>query len=372
MERRKHKVEEGRRIACIIPSLLPVGGVETIMLRQIQVFLEKKYKVDLVIVQDDRVEVLKSVPEQVRVFVLGNTRLSRSIIPIVKYLRRERPDAVHAAMWPMTIVTIFAYLLSRVKLNLIISDHNPLSIQYKSKGYLNWLVLRASIFFFYRFAWNRIAVSHGVAKDVARLGCLAIERFTVIHNPLTLPPSTSNSVEHLWNGWSGPRIVSVGRLKKQKNHRLLIDAFRLLLQSVDAKLMIAGTGELEQELRAYIKQMGLENKVLLAGQIADPQSVYRSANLFVLSSDYEGFGNVVVEALSCGTPVVSTNCVSGPAEILENGKYGELVPVGDAAGLCAAMRRSLSSQHDASWLINRSNDFSVEVSVGKYLKAMFS
>jgi glycosyltransferase involved in cell wall biosynthesis len=135
--------------------------------------------------------------------------------------------------------------------------------------------------------------------------------------------------------------------------------------------MILGTGELMEATKALVDQEGLADKVIIPGPAPDAAPYYRSADLFVLSSDYEGFGNVIVEALTCGLPVVSTDCRSGPAEILENGRYGRLVPVGDAAALTQAMLESLDATHDREVLMRRAQDFSPERIANQYLRLLF-
>ena len=135
----------------------------------------------------------------------------------------------------------------------------------------------------------------------------------------------------------------------------------------EARLMIVGQGQNEAKLRALVRELGLEGRVIFAGFHVDPAPFYASADLFVLSSDYEGFGNVIVEALSFGLPVVSTDCPSGPAEILGYGRWGGLVPVGDEEALAGAMAAALSAPVDRDALRARAADFAPEIAARKYL-----
>lgn len=162
-------------------------------------------------------------------------------------------------------------------------------------------------------------------------------------------------------------MLAVGSFKTQKNFPLLIRAFAQLPQSLKAKLIILGEGVLRPELEMLIQELGLQERVALPGFALDPSCWYRSADLFVLSSNWEGFGNVIVEALECGMPVVSTDCPSGPAEILANGRYGQLVPVGDATALAAAIQASLLEAHDHEALRRRAQDFAVPKIAEQYL-----
>ena len=215
-----------------------------------------------------------------------------------------------------------------------------------------------------------MAVSNAVAEDLAKLSGLERERFTVIYNSALISTDqgyTTGAAEVAWRGWRGKRILSVGRLKASKNFALLIGSFRRLLSRMDARLMILGTGELAEDLASHIAALGLTGKVILPGHVADPVPFYLSADLFVLSSNYEGFGNVIVEALACGLPVVSTDCPGGPREILDYGRYGHLVPVGDEVALEAAIAASLSSAKDSTKLKSRAAEFSPEISAQQYL-----
>jgi glycosyltransferase involved in cell wall biosynthesis len=164
----------------------------------------------------------------------------------------------------------------------------------------------------------------------------------------------------------GPILLAVGTLKAVKRHDLLVRAFARMPRA-DATLCILGEGQERAGLETLIGSLGLQDRVLLAGYQADPAPWYAHADLFVLSSDHEGFGNVLVEALEHGLPVVSTNCPTGPHEILEDGKYGRLVPVGDVDALARAMDKALSANHDREQLKRRALDFSVEKAADAYL-----
>ena len=222
----------------------------------------------------------------------------------------------------------------------------------------------------YRLAHARVGVSAGVAHDIATLSGLARARFEVIHNPASPRPDPAGHAvvfaESLWPRPSGGRIVTVGSLKAQKNHPLLLHALARV-SHLDACLTIVGAGAAEAELRRLAAELGIAERVVLAGFHPDPTPFYNTADLFVLSSNYEGFGNVIVEALAQGLPVVSTDCPSGPGEILEGGRWGTLVPVGDADALAAAIDRALETPHDPAALRRRAADFAPEIAARKYL-----
>jgi glycosyltransferase involved in cell wall biosynthesis len=299
------------------------------------------------------------------------TPRSRNVIPaLVCYLRRRRPDALLAAMWPLTILAPLARSISGHCCKILVSEHNTLSVQYREWGIAHSAALRLSMALCYRLADVRVGVSAGVVDDLSGLSGISQRSFHTIHNPLI--PSDKPSPEaiamalHRWSAGQGAHILTVGSLKEQKNHPLLLQAFaRMALP--DAKLMILGQGKGETALRNLAIELGISDRVILAGFHPDPSAFYAGADLFVLSSDYEGFGNVIVEALSFGLPVVSTDCPSGPAEILENGRWGRLTPVGDAEALARAMEEALSTPVDREALKRRAADFSPEIAARKYL-----
>lgn len=362
-----------RRIATILPSLLPTGGVERLVISQTQEYLARGFDADLVFL-DESHDVSEAVPHDCRTFDLKASRFRGALAPLVRYLRQERPDAIHAAMWPLTSVVAAARVIAGSRARLVVSDHNPLSLQYAGRGRVHRMLLRASLVLTYPLAHGRVGVSSGVADDLARLSGLRRDRFSVIHNPVVLPDNHSGhhpAAEAAWDGWNGKRIITVGRLKAQKNHRLLVRAFRRLLADTDARLMILGVGELADEIAREVDAAGLRGKVLMPGHVNDPAPYYRSADLFVLSSDYEGFGIVLIEALSCGLPVVSTDCPGGPREILAEGRYGRLVPVRDEEALAIAMAETLAAPPDADSQRVRAADFTVQRLTGSYLDLLF-
>lgn len=221
----------------------------------------------------------------------------------------------------------------------------------------------------------RIGVSAGVAADMAALSGISKDAFEVIYNPVpprAVPEQAALDIaDRLWSGPSGARILTVGTMKTVKNHPLLLRAFARLNQP-DARLMFVGDGGGREALLSLAQELGVTDRVIFAGFHPDPTPFYKTADLFVLSSNYEGFGNVIVEALATGTPVVSTDCPSGPAEILADGKYGRLVPVGDAEKLAKGIEEALQASHDTDALISRSAEFSPSIAAQSYLKVMFN
>jgi glycosyltransferase involved in cell wall biosynthesis len=331
---------QGRRIALCLPDM-GGGGAERVALEIIRELLAAGHEVDLVLARAGG-ELLPLVPPEVRVIDLKASRMLGALWPLVRYFRRERPDAIQVSMWPLTTMAILARRLSGSKARLMTSDH----IAFAQASAWDTLPIRLTAGPLYRLADVRVSVSEGAARDLAHVTGMRRDQFEVIYNPISPPDEirTTESVDRLWGG-ARARIITVGSLKPQKNHALLLRAFARLGRK-DARLMILGEGPLRGELEALAADLGIADDIIMPGFALDPWPYYASASLFVLSSDYEGFANVILEALAAGLPVVSTDCQSGPAEILDHGRFGSLIPVGDKAALAAAMERALTGQDD--------------------------
>ncbi len=289
------------------------------------------------------------------------------------YLRAHRPDHLLAVMWPLSAIAPVVARLSGVSVNVLIAEHGILSAQYKDWGAIHRIILRLSVVIGYRLADHRIGVSTGLVRDMAGLAQMRADKFKVIFNPIPPRPvpdaRAMSEAEALWKGPSGGRILTVGSMKKVKNHTLLMRAFARMRRP-DKRLMFVGTGDGLAELRALADDLNIADRVVFAGFQSDPRAFYETADLFVLSSYREGFGNVLVEALATGTPVVSTDCPTGPAEILDHGRFGRLVPVGDETALAEAMETALEQEVHADALKQRAADFRPELAIETYLDLM--
>jgi glycosyltransferase involved in cell wall biosynthesis len=214
----------------------------------------------------------------------------------------------------------------------------------------------------YRRADGLAAISHGVAAAVAGLLGREPESIPVLHNPVVSPGFEALSAaapEHPWFGDDVPVVLAAGRLIRQKDYPTMLRAFALLAGRTPARLIVIGEGEDRGALEALAAELGIADRVAWPGFVANPYAWMAAARAFVLSSRWEGFGNVLAEALACGTPAVATDCPSGPAEILGEGAYGRLVPVGDAAALADALEATLAEPVDRGRLIARGKEFDI-------------
>lgn len=361
MERQKKK------ISVLLPDMRG-GGVERMRLILSQEWRRRGYEVELVLLQKHG-ELLPLVPQDMNVIDFGVTRLRSSFWPLTRYLRRAKPDILLVAMWPLTSIGVMAWLLAGRPGKVFVSDHTQLSISAVRELGVPVLVLRLLMGMTYPLAHGVIAVSDGVRRDMCALGRLKPSLIRVINNPAAAaaPAARADAPGAARIDGRRRRVLGVGSLKAQKDFPTLIQAFARVAADVDAELIILGEGPLRPHLEGLVRKLDLTERVSMPGFVSDPTEWFLASDLFVLSSRWEGFGNVIVEALNCGTPVVSTDCQSGPAEILEDGRFGKLVPVGDVESMASAIREALEQGHDPDRLKRRAQDFSPQRIADNYL-----
>ncbi|WP_280569548.1 glycosyltransferase [Chromohalobacter sp. 296-RDG] len=360
--------DDDKRIAVFLPSLAG-GGAERVMVTLANGFAIRGVAVDLVVVAAEGAY-LADVSPRVRLVELGASRVLYSLPALVRYLHRERPHALLSALNHANIIALWARKLARSGTRLVVSERNTLSRDVSDdrlERLVPWL-MRLS----YPSADAIVAVSDGVADDLARTVRLPRERIDVVYNPINtkLAELCEAPLTHPWlKSGQPPVIVAAGRLTVQKDFATLIEAFAEVRKTHAVRLVILGEGELRPELEARIEELGIGDNVALPGFVDNPYPWMRKASLFVLSSAWEGFCNVLAEAMACGTPVVSTNCPSGSAEILEDGKWGRLVPVGDTSALARAMAATLSDETHPD-VRHRARSFDLQQALRGYLHAL--
>jgi glycosyltransferase involved in cell wall biosynthesis len=344
------------RIAIFMPSLFGGGGQRS-MLNLAHGMAEGGHSVDLVLAQAEGA-FLGQVREPVRVVDLKASRALTSLPALVKYLRRERPGAMLSVFGYVNIIALWAWRLSGVGTRLFVNEQNTVSLEAGNGSNWRSRMTPRLIKRFYPWANGIVTVSQGVREDLSQLTGIAGERITVIYNPSVIKSEVwqraQAPLDHPWFGSGQPPVlVAVGRLQMQKDYPTLIRAFAQVSRSRSVRLVILGEGRERSRLEALVQKLHLEQDVSLPGFVKNPYAYMARASLFVLSSRWEGLPTVLVEALCCGTPVVSTDCPSGPKEILKDGLYGQLVPVGDPDALARAIETSLEanplSPPDESW-----------------------
>jgi glycosyltransferase involved in cell wall biosynthesis len=263
---------------------------------------------------------------------------------LVRYLRRERPAALLSVLHA-NLVALWGKRLAGIPMRVVLAEHNTLSSVSQGMRDIRWRLYPLPARVFYPWADRIIAVSTGVADDLASMIRIPRERIQVVYNPIVTPElreKSSAPVEHPWFQKGEPPVVlAVGRLTKQKAFDVLLQAFAKATRNCTARLMILGEGEERLKLEALVKDLGLAGVVSLPGFLPNPYAFMAHAAVFVLSSRWEGLPTVMVEALAVGLPIISTDCPSGPREILSDGKFGQLVPVEDPEALAQAIEMTL-------------------------------
>lgn len=357
---------ETKTIAFVLPDLR-AGGAERVAVTLMRRFRAAGHRIEFVLMQK-KGELLGEIPAEVRIVDLNVRRTRQAVRPLAHYLRTAKPDGIQVSLWPLTVAAIIAHRLARSNSRLVVSDHAALSRQFAGRPFTLAAVALTSRLF-YPKADARVVVANAAANDLARISGLDRDCFEVIYNPVEEPAGGATStpaVEAMWGDADG-RIITVGSLKKQKNHALLMRSFARVRERRPAKLMILGSGELDGELKSQASALGLADDVIFPGFAANPWPYYESADLFALSSDYEGYPLVMIEAMRCGLPVVSTDCESGPREILDGGKFGRLVPTDDESALAEAMEDELAKPRPPEVMRERAAHLSGAGTAQRYL-----
>lgn len=335
-------------IAFFLPSVRG-GGAQRVIVNLAQGITERGLPVDVVLATADGV-FLDQLPPSVRVVDLGVRRLLRSIGPLTAYLRRERPRVLVSSMSHANLVALWAARLAWRATPVVVTVHNTMSRSTPDQGGVAGEMSSRLLRTFYPWASKVVAVSHGAADDLARTSGLPRERVDVVYNPVITPAMLALARQPAGHPWLAPGeppvILGVGRLTRQKDFPTLIRAFAEVRSRRAARLIILGEGEDRAELEALVRSLDLTDDVALPGFRDNAMAFMAGSALFVLSSAWEGLPTVLIEALAAGTRVVSTDCPSGPREILQGGRLGALVPVGDAAALARAMLETLEGSAD--------------------------
>ncbi len=321
------------RIALLMANLAG-GGAERVALVLAEGFRDRGYEVDLLLLKQEGA-LVDLVPAGVNLVDLDASNVWSGFLRLVRYLRTARPAALQVNLWPLTVLGVIAGRLTRTRV--VTFDHAALSIQLKGSR-KRLYALKFAARHVYPLAAERVFVAKSAVDDISDFANVPRSWFKVIYNPLRRfeVPGKDPQIEALWEGCEN-RVVTAATLKPQKNHALLISAMARLQSP--AKLMIIGDGPLRQDLERQAASDGVD--VIFTGFVIDPLPYLASGSIFALSSDYEGYPVVLLEAMQLGLTIVSTDCPSGPAEILDDGKYGYLSPCGDPDALAASLEKAI-------------------------------
>ncbi len=325
-----------KKIAILLPSL-KYGGGERVSLNLAREMKRLGCEVNILVMS----KVGEFLAEAEKEFTVHDLKCNKTYeLPYLlwKYIISNRPDALISNFWKLNLCSCFSRIFFPF-FKLILWEHSPPS---KSPFAPAWLfAISASLL--YRFSNKIVAVSNGVRDDVRSNTFFLNRKILTIYNPIE-PPNVNLAAFTSAPINSIPKIISVGRLSKEKNLELLLLSFSILLKKIDATLLIVGDGSLRGGLEQLCVDLNIEHRVIFFGYSSNPYSLIINSDLLVLSSNLEGLPTAIVEALYCGLPVVSTDCPCGPRELLMDGKFGSLVPMGDQFALANAMERELLSK----------------------------
>jgi glycosyltransferase involved in cell wall biosynthesis len=358
-------------VALFVPTLHG-GGAERKVLNLAERFATMGLEVDLVVAKAEGVFAAQ-LPPSVRLVDLRAARTLSSVLALKRYLSRSAPQALLSVMGHANLVALVARRLAGARTRLVVCEESLLGEAVSEAPNRRERALPLLEHLTYPWSDGIVAVSERAADDLARVIRIPRDRIRVIYNPvvtLDLLRQARAPVDHPWFGPGEPPVIlAVGRLTPAKDYPTLLRAFVLVRQARAARLVILGEGELRGTLEALVRDLGLEDSVSLPGFVQNPYAFMARAKVFILSSAWEGFGSALVEALACGLPVVSTDC-GGPAEILEGGKFGRLVPVGDPQVMAEAILSTMAEPTAAGLLRARARDFSVERIADQYLEVL--
>lgn len=337
--------------------------------------MQEEVAVDLLLVVARRGTPPKVPWPNIRVIDLGVRHSQMAIWPLWRYLRAERPDVLMVAKDRAIRASIVAHWLASSKTRLVGQLHMNMQGFLKGKSWWTRAMRLLPMRILFPSLSQVIAVSRGVAQDTLEITRMPADRVFSISNPVITPElsrAAEQEPDHPWfKGGPIAVVLGVGRLTPEKDFPTLIRAFAELVRHREARLVLLGEGPLEGVLRAEVDRLGLNERVDFAGYQSNPFCFMKRASLLVMSSAWEGSGNVLVEAMALGTPVVSTDCPFGPAETLAGGKYGPLVPVGDVPALARAMEETLAHPLPPDILKEAVSDFEIGYSARRYLDVLF-
>ncbi|NCC88353.1 MAG: glycosyltransferase [Clostridia bacterium] len=364
---------------CITSPSMVGGGAEKVAANLANYFCSIGYDIDLVLFHKTG-PYLRSIDKKINIVDLNlnfvrNALVTGYILPVRKYLKESKPDILLSVIRSTNIIWGLASYGLKLNTRIVFREANTTegilgSSFIKKYAYLMGMKLS------YKQAEMIIANSQDTLNDLIKEKIIGKTPYAVIPNPVLpenyLELSNQGITDFKWPVNKYKIVLGVGRLHKQKNFKLLVNSFKILLNQIpSARLVIIGEGEEKAELNQFISNLGLNDYVTILDFKSNIFPYFRAADLFALSSHYEGFGNVIVEALSVGTPVVATNCPGGPKMILENGKYGMLVKPDDENAFAEALLITLRDPPPKELLIKRAQDFTVRKIAKRYLDILF-
>ena len=368
-----HLDTDRHALAFFLPELLD-GGVQRVFVNLTTELASRGLAVDLVVGSADG-PFKARIADTVQVVDLAAGRVSGALIPLARYLRTRRPACLVSGMTHANVIAVLAAGISRTGIPVAVTEHCDMTqAREASTSSVGRIILPALARIAYKRASTIIAVSSAVADDLSVCLDLPRDRVMVIGNPVVgkeLHALAAVPASHPWFAPGSPPVVlGVGRLAPQKDFKTLLTAFSIVLRSHPARLIVLGDGPERRALEAHARDLSIHDSVCFQGFVQNPFCFMRNAAALVLSSRFEGFGNVLAEAMATGCPVVSTDCPSGPRQVLEDGRYGPLVPVGRPDEMARSIIRVLDHPPPRSLLRQGASRFTIEKIASDYLSAI--
>lgn len=350
------------RIAIFVNDLT-VSGLSRTAINLSDGFEQLGYNVDLLLVSA-KGDLHSSVPEHINIVELGSGKfeLRRSMLA---YLKEESPDRLYsitAHYIPLQTVALSSTNVSLYLIQGTIRSGRTLGL----KKYLKYRIMEN---LFFHYAKGVIATSESVAKDISDFAPVPYDKIEIVGNPVDIKQiekSSSKTANHRFYQDDMPLILGAGHLRELKDYSTLIESMETVLRDIDANLLILGEGSQRESLLELARSLGIEDNVDIIDFVNDPYPYMRGASVFAHPSQSEGFGNVIVEALACGTPTVVTDCPGGPSEIVNNTDYGGVIPVGDPQLLAEEILRLLNNPPSSAKAVSRAEDYSITSITERY------
>jgi glycosyltransferase involved in cell wall biosynthesis len=353
----------------IFDTSLCFGGFQRDSVNLALGFAALGHRVELILAAKPSDECMWDMPQSARIVELKTSRASGAFFPLVRYLRSSRPRVLISTSTESNLVALAAVRWARERTRVVVRETAIWSIQGDVR--LRGKLVRSLARWRYRKERNVVAISTDVQTDLSRSAGLPLSAIRVIYNPAVTPgllQKRNDPVDHPWFGKDeAPVILSVGRLHAHKDFPALLRSFRVVREQRPARLVILGEGEDRPLLNELANRLGISEDFDLPGFVPNPSSYMSKAAVFVCSSPAESFGNALAEAMACGTPLVSTDCPGGPPEILEHGRYGSLVPLGDTQAMAQAIIRALDRPLHPEVLREAAHRFHCELIAAEYM-----
>ena len=349
------------------------SGVDRVMKNLMKELAHRDIKVDLLRIKNHG-PYMESSSKNVNIIELGTSHVNSSLLKLIRYMKKYQPYAILSDKDRVNRVVLLAVRIAGVPTKVFVRTGTTVSVHLKQRSLSEKWFQYLSFNYLYQWADAVIVPSHGAAEDLFKISGLSRDQIRVLHSPVVsqeLYNSANENIDHSWfSDDQTPIILGVGELSDRKDFSTLIKAFALVRRERPCKLVILGEGRKRDDLIQLSADLKVEEDVWLPGFIQNPYPYMKQADLFVLTSNCEGSPVVLIEALSLGVPSVSTDCPSGPREILQDGRVGSLVPVGDVDALSKAMIHTIENPLPKEILMSAIKPYEVSYATEKYLSVL--